>query len=43
MSEQPFVLIYRVYSVSTDNILMWICEVSYTSGIQPFLFAYPQI
>jgi hypothetical protein len=27
MSKQSFVLVYYVYSVSTDNILMWIYEV----------------
>jgi hypothetical protein len=29
MSEQSFVSVYRVSSVSTDNILMWICGVLY--------------
>jgi hypothetical protein len=28
--EQHFVSVYRVYSVSIDNILMWVCEVWYT-------------
>jgi hypothetical protein len=26
MSEQPSVSVYRVYIVSPDNILMWICS-----------------
>jgi hypothetical protein len=26
MSEQSFILMYRVYSVNTDDMLMWICE-----------------
>jgi hypothetical protein len=25
-----FVSVYRVYSVNTDDILMWICEMYYT-------------
>jgi NADH:ubiquinone oxidoreductase subunit C len=27
MSDRSFVSVYHVYSVSTDNILMWVCEV----------------
>jgi hypothetical protein len=30
MSKQSSVSVYRVCSESTDNMLMWICEVQYT-------------
>jgi hypothetical protein len=26
MSENPFVSVYRVYYMSIDNILIWICK-----------------
>lgn len=26
MSQSSFVSVYRVYSVRTDDILMWMCE-----------------
>jgi hypothetical protein len=26
VTDKPAVSVYRVYSVSTDDILMWICE-----------------
>jgi hypothetical protein len=31
---------YRAYSVSTDNILMWICEVYYTTQRRWFTIDY---
>jgi hypothetical protein len=30
MRKQFIVSVHRVYSVSTDNILMWLCKVLYT-------------
>jgi hypothetical protein len=29
-TSEMFLFVYRVYNVSIDNILIWICEVYYT-------------
>jgi hypothetical protein len=36
--ERSPLLVYRVYSVSRDNILMWICEVHFTIDCLCVLF-----
>jgi hypothetical protein len=40
MSEQCFFLVYRVSSVSTDNILMWICGMLYAIRSRRFTVDY---
>jgi hypothetical protein len=40
MMDQSFGSSYRIYSVSTDNILMWIRDVQYAIKMRQFTIEY---
>jgi hypothetical protein len=33
-----FISVYRVYSMSTDNTLMWLCDVLYATYIKEMIY-----